>query len=123
MNKTLRHALIVEDSAFLMKMMQKVLSSHNIRVSSARNGQEAIKIIETDPPHILLLDILLPHTDGFIVLQYRKEKQLSFPVIVCSNLSDKATKDRCVALNVTEYIVKSDMDDAQLLPLVEKYLQ
>lgn len=121
--KKQQHVLIVEDNAFLAKTMQKVLSVRSIRVSAARNAQEAMKIIDADPVLLLLLDLLLPHVDGYAVLQHRKDKKLTFPVIVCSNLSDKASRDRCKAFGIAAFIVKSDMDDQQLWPIVEKHLK
>lgn len=123
MKKKQKHVLITEDNAFLAKMMQRILIARGIRVSTAQNGKDTIAIMEKDPPDLLLLDLLLPQMDGFAVLRYRMEKKLSFPVIVCSNLSDKATKTRCKAFHIDEYVVKSDMDDQQLWPVVEKHLK
>lgn len=118
-----KHVVIAEDEAFLLEMMRKVLTRHGVRVSTALNGQEAIDIIEKDPPDLLLLDLLMPHVDGFAVLQHRKKKNLQFPVVVCSNLSDKASIIKCNEFDVNEYLIKSDMDDEQIWPVVEKYLQ
>ena len=123
MSKKQRHVLIAEDNVFLGKMMKKVLGLRGIRVSSACDGKEAIRIIDADPPNLLLLDLLLPSIDGYGILQHRKEKKLTFPAIVCSNLSDKANRDKCKTFGVSAYIVKSDMDDEQLWPILEKYLQ
>jgi CheY-like chemotaxis protein len=123
MKKSQRHVLIVEDNAFLAKAMRKVLSANGLRVSAVESAQEAIKIIDVDTPHLLLLDLLLPHIDGFAVLEHRKEKKQSFAVIICSNLSDKATKDKCKAFGISAFVVKSDMDDEELWPVVEKYLK
>lgn len=122
MSNEQKHVLVAEDEAFLLSMMRSVLSKHDVRVSTARNGQEAIDVIAKDPPDALLLDLLMPVMDGFGVLRHRKEKKLQFPVIVCSNLSDKAHIGRCADLDVNEYLIKSDMDDDQIWKIVERYL-
>ena len=122
MNKQSKHILVAEDEAFLLDMMRKVLARHGVRVSTALNGQEAIDIIDKDPPDLLLLDLLMPHVDGYAVLQHRKEKKMKFPVVVCSNLSDKTNIIKCSEFDVNEYLIKSDMDDEQIWPVVEKYL-
>ncbi len=123
MKKKEKHVLIAEDNIFLGEMIKKVLTSRGMRVSIARDGKEAISLIDTAPPDLLLLDLLLPHVDGYGVLQHRKQKKLTFPVIVCSNLSDKTNRDRCKEFDVNAYVVKSDMDDAQLWPIMQKYLK
>lgn len=117
-----KHILVAEDEVLLLGMMRSILSKHGVRVSTARNGQEAIDIIDKDPPDILLLDLLMPQVDGYAVLEHRKKKKLKFPVVVCSNLSDKANIIKCDGLNVNEYLIKSDMDDDQIWAIVEKYL-
>ncbi len=103
--------------------MKKALTKPGIRVSTATNGQEAIDIIIKNAPDLLLLDLLMPNVDGFAVLQYRKDKKLAFPVVVCSNLSDKANIEKCAGFDVNEYLIKSDMDDNQIWVIAEKYLK
>ena len=118
-----KHILVAEDEAFLLAMMQKVLTGHGVRVSTALNGQEAIDIIDKDPPDLLLLDLLMPQVDGYAVLEHRKKKKMKFPVVVCSNLSDKTNILKCSEFYVSEYIIKSDMDDEQIWIIAEKYLR
>ena len=123
MNKQSKHIIVAEDDAFLLEMMQKVLTKHGVRVSTASQGQEAIDIIDRDPPDLLLLDLLMPQVDGYAVLQHRKEKNMTFPVVVCSNLSDKTNIIKCNEFSVSEYLIKSDMDDEQIWTVAEKYLR
>ncbi len=123
MNDHQKHVLVAEDDAFLLEMIRKVLSKHGVRVSTAINGQEAIDVIDNDPPDLLLLDLIMPNVDGFAVLQYRKNKNMKFPVFVCTNLSDKKTIIRCEEFDVAEYLIKSDMDDDQIWTSVGKYLR
>ena len=123
MNKQSKHIIVAEDDAFLLEMMQKVLTKHGVRVSTASQGQEAIDIIDRHPPDLLLLDLLMPQVDGYAVLQHRKEKNMTFPVVVCSNLSDKKNISKCNEFSVSEYLIKSDMDDEQIWTVAEKYLR
>jgi DNA-binding response OmpR family regulator len=123
MIKKIRHILVAEDDAFLLGMIRRALSAHDVRVSTARDGQEAIDVILKDPPDLLLLDLLMPHVDGYAVLKFRKDKKLKFPVVVCSNLSDRKNIIKCDGLDVAEYVIKSDMDDDQIWIIAEKYLR
>jgi len=117
-----KHVLVAEDEAFLLSMMRSILSKHGLRVSTAQNGQEAIDVMTKDLPDLLFLDLLMPQVDGYAVLKHRKEKNMKFPVVVCSNLRDKASIEKCAEFNVNEYLIKSDMDDDQIWIIAEKYL-
>ena len=79
--------------------------------------------MDTDLPDLLLLDLLLPQVNGFAAFQPRKHKGMKFPVVVCSNLSDKTSISKCAAFDVNEYLIKSDMDDDQIWSVVEKYIK
>jgi CheY-like chemotaxis protein len=117
-----KHVLVAEDEAFLLSMIRSLLTNHGVRVSTARDGQEAIDSIDKDPPDLLLLDLLMPYVDGYAVLQHRKTKKLKFPVVVCTNLSDKKNIIKCNDFDVNEFLIKSDMDDDQIWNIAEKYL-
>ncbi|OGJ57524.1 hypothetical protein A2881_03710 [Candidatus Peribacteria bacterium RIFCSPHIGHO2_01_FULL_55_13] len=117
-----RHVLIAEDAKFIGDIMGKIIRQHGVRVTIARNGQEALEALEKELPDLLLLDLLMPVLDGHGVLLAMKKKKLHCPVIVVSNISDKKTRDKCKGMNVKAYFVKSDMDDDELWHAIEKYL-
>jgi len=118
-----KHVLIAEDDSSLAEMMGKVLHKYNVRVTITYNGQEALQALEKEVPDLLLLDVLMPVLDGHCVLKTMKEKRLDCPVIVLSNLSDRMTREKCKKMDVKNYFVKNDMDDDDLWPAIEKYLQ
>ncbi|MDD5055695.1 MAG: response regulator [Candidatus Peribacteraceae bacterium] len=118
-----KHVLIAEDETFLADTMGKLLQKYSVRVTIAYDGKEAIKALENEVPDLLLLDILLPKLDGHGVLKFIQDKELEFPVIVLSNLSDRQTKEECKRMKVKHYIVKNDIDDDDLWPAIEQYLR
>lgn len=118
-----KHVLIAEDDAPLAAMMEKVLQKYNVRVTITYNGQEAVEALEKEVPDLLLLDVLMPVLDGHGVIRVMKEKKLDCPVIVLSNLSDKMTREKCKEMHVKNYFVKNEMDDDDLWPAIEKYLE
>lgn len=122
MSKRRRHILVAEDDSFLIEIMIKTLRKHGVRVSGARNGQDAIDIIERDPPDLLLLDLLMPLVDGYAVLQHRKKQNMRFPVVVCTNLSDNMNESKCRTLGASGFFVKSDIDHEQLWTILKKHL-
>lgn len=92
----------------------------NVRV--AENGEEAILAMDESQPELLLLDLLMPKKDGYAVLHHVKEKSYPFPVIIMSNLSDELDREKCLSLGAKDFFVKSDMDEDELWPTIQKYL-
>ena len=118
-----KRILLAEDDTFLTEILASTLQAHGVDVAIAHDGQKAIDSMDRSPPDLLLLDLLMPHVDGFAVLRHRQEKRYTFPVLVLSNLGDKIAREKCDALGISDYLVKSDMDDSQLWPIVETYLR
>ena len=121
-----KKVLIAEDNALLIKMYQRFFEDEcaelDIEVQLAFDGQQAIDSIEQSQPDLLLLDLLMPEVDGFDVLEFRKHKGYSFPVVILSNLSKDIDVKRCKEMGVADYFVKSDMDLSDLGPLIKKHI-
>ena len=114
--------LVAEDDAFFRETIQLALEEHGIRVLTARHGGEAIDMLKSEKPDLLLLDLLMPQTDGFAVLSHVREHGIQTPVVILSNLSDDIDNDKCFSLGAKDYFIKSDMDEDELWPKIEKYL-
>lgn len=114
--------LIAEDDAFLRETIQLSLEEHGVTVTVAADGQEAVEALERQAPDLLLLDLLMPVRDGLFVLQHIQDQGHTFPVIILSNLSGDMTPEKCFALGAKDYLVKSDMDENELWPRVQKFL-
>lgn len=114
--------LIAEDDAFLGETIRMGLEEHDVEVQWVRDGEQAIAALDTKQPTLLLLDLLMPKKDGLAVLQHLKQQGSTFPIIILSNLSGDMTPEKCFALGASDYLVKSDMDEDELWPLIQKYL-
>jgi two-component system, OmpR family, response regulator MprA len=66
--------LIVDDDLKLLKMLQRTLTYENLNVLTATNGQEALAIVRSQQPDLVILDWMMPTMDGLsAVLQLRAE--------------------------------------------------
>jgi CheY-like chemotaxis protein len=104
--------LFVEDDKFFSDMISQKLVSAKCVCINASTGDDAMKILESDIPDAILLDIMLPGTrDGFQVLKeiHEKEKTKHIPVIVLSNLSSTDSINRCMKFGVFRYLIKSSV--------------
>ncbi len=120
-----KRILITEDDPYLAKLYSKHLSAEpGFAVEIVRSGEEAIAAIGKNPPDLLLLDLLLPGTDGFGVLEYVKSnpERFSFPVIILTNLGQEADIERGRKLGASDYLVKSDLYLTELAEKVRQYL-
>lgn len=112
--------LIVEDDLLLAETMINKFSSVGFTVELAPDGYAALKYLETSRiPQIILLDILLPKTNGFDILSAIKQDETlkQIPVIIASNLDSDKDINHGYSLGAGDYIVKSNLS---LNDLVQK---
>jgi CheY-like chemotaxis protein len=83
--------LLVEDSKFLRLATERALARAGYEVSSAGDGEEALRLAREKLPDLILLDMLLPKMSGPDVLKALKEDALTkaIPVVVMTGLSQK----------------------------------
>lgn len=123
-SKTHSHALVVEDDAFLAGMIGNALRENGVSVTIVGDGAAAIKALDTGTHavSVVVLDLLLPHVDGFRVLEHiAGMKGKKPPVVVLTNLSDAQNRARCKKLGCSAFIVKSDIDAQSIWPALQKY--
>ncbi|MGB0757363.1 MAG: response regulator transcription factor [Patescibacteria group bacterium] len=114
LNKTI---LIAEDEVPMARALDLKLSSEGFTVHVAHNGEEAIELYKEHKPDLILLDLIMPKKDGFMVLDELKELGNTAPVLVASNLSQKVDQMKAEEKGAKEYYVKSD---TPLVKIVEK---
>ena len=73
--------LYVEDEPFLAQIVQESLESRNFRVMLVRNGADAVESFKSFLPDICVLDVMLPHKDGFTISKEIKALKSDMPVI------------------------------------------
>jgi two-component system, OmpR family, alkaline phosphatase synthesis response regulator PhoP len=114
--------LVVEDDKFLMSAYRAKLERSGYEVHMASDGDEALSVLETLVPDIILLDLVMPRKDGFATLGEIRQKDAlkSVPVIVASNLGQKEDIDKATGLGATDYIIKSDLSMDDLIGKIEK---
>ena len=117
--------LIVEDDSFLQGLASTKLEKEGFTVSGAGNSEDAIKILASDTPHLVLLDLVLPGTDGFGILKGIRENETTagIPVIVFSNLSEDKDIKRAKELGATDYMVKSNFTLDELSERIKEILK
>jgi CheY-like chemotaxis protein len=63
------HVVAVDDDADALTLIAELLEAAGARVSTAASAQDALRIMETEPPHVLVTDLGMPHVDGFQLIE------------------------------------------------------
>jgi Response regulators consisting of a CheY-like receiver domain and a winged-helix DNA-binding domain len=115
--------LIVEDDKFLLKLLETKLQKEGFGVQTAENGVQAIEILKTSRPTLILLDLILPEKNGFEVLAEIKASPEThdIPVLIISNLGQDTDIARGKELGALEYFVKSDISVNDLVKHIRDY--
>lgn len=116
--------LIVDDIAENIISLQDMIKDFDVDVKTANGGKEAIELVDTYVPNIILLDLMMPHVNGWDVIGHVREKynKSEMIIIVVSLLSNKDNIDECYELGVNDYIVKPVIK-ARLTSSIESHLR
>lgn len=103
--------LLVEDSKFLRIANERALSKAGFEVSTAADGEEALKVANDKLPDIILLDMMLPKISGTEVLKALKGNPATadIPVMVLTSLS-QINEEKLLGAGAAAYFEKSSLD-------------
>ncbi len=120
-----KNILIVEDDTFLQGLASTKLTKEGFAVSVAGNGDDAAKMIDESAPDLVLLDLVLPGTDGYGVLKKIREnlKTHEIPVIVFSNLAQEADIKKAKDLGANDFMIKSNFTLDELAEKIKGILK
>ncbi|MDH4267335.1 MAG: response regulator, partial [Deltaproteobacteria bacterium] len=79
-----KQILVVDDEERIRQSLTGVLKDEGYEVLEVRDGVQALKQVETDPPDLVLLDIWMPGMDGIETLERMKGQIPNLPIIMIS---------------------------------------
>ncbi|MDM8569158.1 adenylate/guanylate cyclase domain-containing protein, partial [Thiotrichales bacterium HSG1] len=100
--------LIVDDVSENIKVLSKFLVDKQFKVLMAKNGKDALEIVDLSAPHLILLDVMMPKMGGFEVCEQLKSnpKTENIPVIFMTALTGAEDKVKGFELGAIDYITK-----------------
>ena len=100
--------LLCDDELMNRKVASKILNKEGFSVVEAKNGEEALKILETTKVDLILMDLMMPVMDGYEATKIIKENDdfSTIPLIIISALSDKEAITKGLELGADEYLTK-----------------
>ena len=118
MSKTV---LLVEDDNALNDAFTMMLTKNGYQVSSAFDGRQALDLLKTVQPDIILLDLLMPVLGGKEFLQQFNNAG-HVPIIVFSNLDSKSEIQEVMDLGASRYMLKAWATPTELVRVIEDAL-
>lgn len=104
----IKKILIVDDEPNIVMTLEYTFKKQNFEVFIARDGSEALQILETLIPDVVLLDIMMPNIDGYQTLNYIKKnsKLVDTKVIFLTAKNKTSDIEKGKELGVDKYITK-----------------
>lgn len=104
----MKKILIVDDEPNIVMTLEYTFKKSNYEVFIARDGQEALDILKTNFPDVIILDIMMPMVDGFATLeQIRKDDNLQHTKVMFLSAKNKESDiEKGIALGADAYMTK-----------------
>jgi chemosensory pili system protein ChpA (sensor histidine kinase/response regulator) len=115
--------LVVDDSVTVRKVTSRFLERQGFNVAVAKDGIDAIEILQDMTPDMILLDIEMPRMDGFeVATQVRHNSRLKqIPIIMITSRTGEKHRERALEIGVNDYMGKP-FQEKELLDKMQKLL-
>ncbi len=115
--------LIIDDNDLQLKYMTELFSTHGYSTETSIDSKNAVETMLRFNPRLVILDIMMPHLDGFTILKrMREEKKLAkTPVIIYSGKSYPTDEKKARNLGANSYIMKP-VKGSVIVEEVKKYI-
>ena len=118
-----KSVLIVDDEPNIVLSLEFLMKQAGFDIRVARDGEEALKLVDESPPDLILLDVMIPKRDGYDVCQtIRSNPQLNgVRIVMLTAKGREVEQEKGLALGANDYITKPFSTRA-LTELVKKLL-
>ena len=116
--------MIVDDSITLRKITSRIFERQNMNVVTAKDGVEAIAMLQEHIPDVMLLDVEMPRMNGYELAQQmgNTDQLKDIPIIMITSRTGEKHKQRGLELGVRYYLGKP-FHEPELLECVHKLLE
>ena len=120
----MKKILFIEDEAALQKTFGEVLEQEGYKMISAMDGEEGIRLVKSEKPDLILLDLIMPKLNGFEVLKNLKSDKTTegVPVIVLTNLEGTGDVEKSIELGAMTYLVKANYTLEEVIKKIKQAL-
>jgi two-component system OmpR family response regulator len=98
--------LAIDDEERVLAFVSRALRNEGLDIATARTGEDGFRLAVTRSYDVIILDLVMPGTDGFSVLSRILRRRPDQSVIVLSCLTDTTSKVRCLDMGAEDYLAK-----------------
>ncbi len=109
------HILVVEDNDNTRKLMQAVLSQNGYEPIPARDGVEALEVLDHKHVDLIVLDIMMPRMDGYEFTETLRASGSEIPILMVTAKEKPADKHKGFIIGTDDYMVKPVDEEEMLL--------
>jgi PAS domain S-box-containing protein len=107
--------LIVDDERYNRQLLEVMLAPEGFQLLAAASGAEALAIVDRDPPDVILLDVMMPETDGYAIADKIKGNLATkhIPIIMITALDNREARIQALSVGAEDFLTKP-VDRAEL---------
>lgn len=121
----MKKILIIDDDMNVRDLVGGVLEKEGYEVILVKESKDCFDTIINKKPDFILLDLIMPGLDGFMVLEELKKRQIAagIPIVILTALSGDFNAKKALDLGASDYWVKSDYDLNQIVDKIKAKLE
>ncbi len=116
------HILLVDDIAPNRSLIQSMLKGFSLKISTAKNGQEALEQVQNNPPDLILMDMKMPVMDGFEASRKLKANPKTRHIPIIALTASVLEQDRIKILELCDEYISKPVEKKQVIRILKKYL-
>src|SRR6202049_1106693 len=107
--------MIVDDERYNRQLLEVMLAQEGFQLVTASSGEEALAMVKQQPPDVILLDVMMPGTDGYVVADQIKANfaTKNIPIIMITALNNKEARMQALSAGAEDFLTKP-VDRAEL---------
>ena len=110
---------VVDDETKMCVALARLLKTHGYNVAPFESGDDFLKAVQSDWPDCMLLDLHMPRTTGFYVLEAIATMRVAVPIIVITGHDEPGNTERVRRLGAADYLLKP-LDESILIEAIQR---
>ena len=121
----MKKILLVDDDQSLRQLYKLELANHQYEIIEASDGDEGLSKAISEKPDLILLDIMMPKSDGVATLTKVKAEDSikNIPVVMLTNFGQENLVQQAFSLGATDYLLKYKVTPAEMASKVDQVLK